>query len=219
MGYYEAIIFDMDGVLVDSEPLFHGALNSRLIEEGAVPISLEEYRLLIGSPIEETWRQLKELRDLPRPIAEYTESYRSMVNQILQDGLNPRSGVAELVTECQRRRLPIAVASSSLRLRVDLTLESIGLQDAFDVVLGGEDVARSKPEPDIYLLAAERLGIPSNQCIAIEDSPLGIDSAVSAGAYTIAVRTGYTEGLDISRAATVLNSLTDFDYSLLTTLQ
>ena len=216
MGDYKAIIFDMDGVLVDSEPLFLKAINSLVIQENAEPISEDENRdHLIGTTIEETWRRLKQLRGLPQSVPEYIERYEVVVEQVLKQELAAQPGVVALIEECRRRGLPKAVASSSLRAWVDLKLESIGLQDAFDVVLGGDDVTLGKPEPDIYLLAAERLGIPPQECIAIEDSPVGIAAAVSAGNHTIAVRTESTKGLDISRAHSVLDSLIDFDLSLL----
>ena len=213
---FKAIIFDMDGVLVDSEPLFLKAINRLMLQENAAPISEEENRdNLIGTTIEETWRRLKKLRGLPRSISEYIEKYEILVEQVLKEELAAQPGVVELIKECQRRGLPKAVASSSLRSWIDLKLHSIGLQDAFEVVLGGDDVTRGKPEPDIYLLAAERLGLPPQECIAIEDLPVGIAAAVSAGTHTIAVRTESTKGLDISRAHSVLDSLKEFDYSLL----
>jgi beta-phosphoglucomutase-like phosphatase (HAD superfamily) len=98
---------------------------------------------------------------------------------------------------------------------VNLKLEAIQLQKAFDVVLGGDDVANGKPAPDIYRLAAQCLGLSPQKCIAIEDSPIGIASAVGSGAYTIAVRTYSTRNLDISAAHAILESLEEFDLSLL----
>ena len=216
MGVFKAIIFDMDGVLIDSEPLFLKAINRQMAEESVAPISEDENRdHLIGTTVEETWLGLKKLRDLPLSIAEYIERYEVLVEQVLKEELAAQPGVVELIRECQRRGLPKAVASSSLRSWVHLKLDSIGLQDVFEVVLGGDDVTRGKPEPDIYLLAAERLGLPPQECIAIEDSPVGIAAAVSAGTHTIAVRTESTKGLDTSKAHSVLDSLTEFDCSLL----
>ena len=216
MGDFKAIIFDMDGVLVDSEPLFLKAINRLVTQENALPISEDENRdHLIGTTIDETWRMLKQLRGLPLPISEYIGRYEVVVEQVLKEELAAQPGVVALIEECRRRGLPKAVASSSLKAWVDLKLASIGLEDAFEVVLGGDDVTLGKPEPDIYLLAAERLDLPPQECIAIEDSPVGIAAAVSAGTHTIAVRTESTQGLDISRAHSVLDSLVDFDLSLL----
>ena len=216
MAGYRAILFDMDGVLVDSEPLFLAAINRLLEQEGVEPISVQENEeFLIGTTIHETWRQLKLHRPLPRPTAEYIERYDAIVRQVMMEELAPQPGVRELLDECNRRGLPKAVASSSLHMWVDLKLAAIGLTGAFDAVLGGDDVSAGKPEPEIYLKAAERLGVPPGECIAIEDSPVGIAAAVASGAYTIAVRTEYTRNLDVSQAHTILETLEDFDRSLL----
>ena len=218
MSGYQALIFDMDGVLVDTEPLFLKAINNLLIQEQAAPVTGEENQtLLIGTTVEETWRRLKETRKLAEPLQSYLEKYEQVVLEVLQAELTPRPGVRRLIDACSQRNLPKAVASSSLHSWVDLKLETLGFQDSFDVVLGGDDVARGKPEPDIYLLAAERLNIPPEQCIAIEDSPVGIAAAVSAGIYTIAVLTDFTRGMDLSQAQQVLETLESFDLNLLRT--
>jgi HAD superfamily hydrolase (TIGR01509 family) len=216
MGDFQGVIFDMDGVLVDSEPLFFNAINRVVTSEGASPISEEENELhLIGTTVEETWRRLKELRHLPRPTEAYIQRYDTVVRQVLKEELAPQPGVTRILEACAQRGLPKAVASSSLRSWIYLKLEAIKLQNAFDVVLGGDDVTYGKPAPDIYLLAAQCLGLPPHKCIAIEDSPVGITAAVGSGAYTIAVRTHSTRNLDISQAHAVLASLEDFDFSLL----
>ena len=216
MDGYQAIIFDMDGVLVDSEPLFLNAINRLLVQEGVDPVSEgENQEFLIGTTIQETWRQLKLRRPLPLPAETYMQRYDVIVQEVMMQELAPQPGVRELLAACRQRGLPVAVASSSRHIWVDLKLAAIGLTGAFDLVLGGDDVTRGKPEPDIYLKAAAGLGIPPEQCIAIEDSPIGIAAAVTAGAYTIAVRTDYTRHLDVSQAHAILETLEDFDLSLL----
>jgi HAD superfamily hydrolase (TIGR01509 family) len=216
MSGYQAVIFDMDGVLVDSEPLFLKAVNNLLVKESAEPVTEEENQnTLIGTTVEETWRRLKAMRGLPESIQYYLGKYDTAVREVLQAELTPRPGVQQLIDACSQRNLPKAVASSSLRSWVNLKLETLGFQDSFEVVLGGDDVTRGKPEPDIYLLAAERLNIPPAQCIAIEDSPVGIAAAVSAGIYTVAVLTDSTRGMDLSQAQLVLETLESFDLNLL----
>ena len=216
MHDYHAVIFDMDGVLVDSEPLFLNAINRLLAQEGVDPVSeAENQEFLIGTTIQETWRQLKLRRPLPLSAETYMNRYDVIVREVMMQELAPQPGVRELIAACRQRGLPIAVASSSRHIWVDLKLAAIGLTGAFDLVLGGDDVINGKPEPDIYLKAAAGLSIPPGQCIAIEDSPIGIAAAVASGAYTIAVRTDYTRHLDVSQAHAILETLEDFDLSLL----
>ena len=216
MGEYQGIIFDMDGVLVDSEPLFLRAINQIITDAGNDPISEDENEAhLLGTTVEETWVRLKRLRRLPDSIESYIGQYDSVVRRVLRRDLLPQPGVVSLLDECSRRGLPTAVASSSRRDWVQLKLEAIGLQSRFDAILGGDDVVNGKPNPEIYLLAANSLGLPARFCIAIEDSPVGIEAATGSGAYTVAVRTYFTRNLDISRANVILDSLEDFDLSLL----
>ncbi|MFQ6026376.1 MAG: HAD family hydrolase [Dehalococcoidia bacterium] len=213
---FQAIIFDMDGVLVDSEPIFLNAVNRLLQREGVEPVSeADNEKHLIGTTVGETWRRLKEMRRLPEPTDLYISKYDDIVREVLSEPLPPQPGVTRLLETCARRGLPTAVASSSLRSWVGMKLNALGLQNSFDVILGGDDVTRGKPEPDIYLLAAERLGFSPENCIAIEDSPVGVASAVAARTYTIAVRTFYTRNMDVSQAHTILETLEDFDLSIL----
>ena len=216
MDGFTAIIFDMDGVLVDSEPLFLKAINNLLTSLGVNPVTDNENEsILIGTTVEETWNLLINMRSLPGTIHSYLDKYDKFVKEILKSDLVPRPGVKSLIEECCNRGIPKAVASSSLREWVHLKLNTINLQDKFDVVLGGDDVQNGKPEPDIYLMAAEKLQMKPSQCIAIEDSPVGISAAVDAGIYTIAVLTESTKNLDLGKANEIIETLEYFDYSKL----
>ena len=216
MAGYKGILFDMDGVLVDSEPLFHKAVNIMVERCGAAPITEEENnRYLLGTTVEETWVRVKELRDVPQTPAELLAGYNEVVKEVLRSDLVPRPGVRDLIAEAQRRGLPIAVASSSLREWVDLKLSVIGLTDAFNVKLGGDDIENGKPAPDIYIKAARLIGLEATECVAIEDSPIGLAAASSSGAYTICTLTDSTRHLDLSAAHVIIENLEEFDYSLL----
>tara|TARA_A100001037_G_scaffold306854_1_gene357255 strand:- start:24834 stop:25493 length:660 start_codon:yes stop_codon:yes gene_type:complete len=213
---YEAILFDMDGVLLDSEPLFLKAINDSLIEYGVDVITDEENRsFLIGTTIHQTWERIKSVRSLDKSVEELISDYEQHVLQIFGGPLDARPGVKDLVAYCKSQHIPIAVASSSQHRWIDIKLKAIGLYDVFDSVMGGDDVTNGKPDPEVYLRSAEKLGISPIDCIAVEDSPVGIASAVSSGAYTIAVKTDSTLGLDVSAAAVLLDDLTYFDYQLL----
>ena len=216
MAGYKGILFDMDGVLVDSEPLFHKAVNIMVERCGAAPITEEENnRYLLGTTVEETWVRVKELRDVPQTPAELLAGYNEVVKEVLRSDLVPRPGVRALIAETQRRGLPIAVASSSLREWVDLKLSVIGLTDAFNVKLGGDDIENGKPAPDIYIKAARLIGLEATECVAIEESPIGLAAASSSGAYTICTLTDSTRHLDLSAAHVIIENLEEFDYSLL----
>ena len=216
MAGYKGILFDMDGVLVDSEPLFHKAVNMMVERCGAAPITEEENnRYLLGTTVEETWIRVKELRDVPQTPEELLAGYNEVVKEVLRSDLVPRPGVKDLIAEAQRRGLPIAVASSSLREWVNLKLSVIGLTDAFAIKLGGDDIENGKPAPDIYIKAAGLIGLEASECIAIEDSPIGLAAASSSGAYTICTLTDSTRHLDLSAADIIIENLEEFDYGLL----
>jgi HAD superfamily hydrolase (TIGR01509 family) len=89
--------------------------------------------------------------------------------------------------ELKRRGMPIAIASSSPRARVDRTLAAAGITDLFDVTVAGDEVERGKPAPDLFLAAAEKLAVPPERCVAVEDSPVGVESALDAGMTVVAV--------------------------------
>ena len=216
MGNFQAVLFDLDGVLVDSEPLYLAAINLLLSQCASRAISDEEnQQFLIGTTVNETWTRIKSLRDLQQPIEYYINKYDPIVRAVLEQRMQPQPGVTTLLQAIKQRRLKAAVASSSLRSWVNLKLINLQLIDYFDALVGGDEVDQGKPAPDIYNLAAQQIGLAPNQCIAIEDSPTGISAAVSSGAYTIAVKTPSTKDLNISKAHMILNSLEEFDFNLL----
>ena len=211
----QGVVFDLDGVLVDSEPLFTQALNRVLAGVEARPLSERENRSLIGTTVEHTWGAIMELRALPQPMDYYLERYDQVIPEIFEEELVLQPGAMRLVEEVRARGLPLGLATSSRRRWVDLELRVTGLGGMFDAVITGDEVEHGKPAPDIYLQTASRLGVAPQHCLAIEDSPSGVTAAVAAGMYTVAVRTESTVGLDISHAQRVINSLEKFDMDLL----
>ena len=213
---YTAILFDMDGVLLDSEPLFLKAINDNLSEYGVDIISDEENQsFLIGTTIHQTWERIKSVRELDKTVEDLITDYEKHVLGIFGGPLDARPGVQALVEYCNKMAIPIAVASSSQHRWIDIKLKAIGLTGVFDSIMGGDDVKNGKPDPEVYVESARRLGKDATECIAIEDSPVGISSAIASGAFTIAVKTESTEGLDVSAANVLIEDLTHFDYGLL----
>lgn len=184
----------MDGVLVDGEPLHFHAVNQLLGEEG-LSISLEAYKPYMGTKA--GWRDMIRDMGLSKPEEYYVPRYHELILEQYRTRSRALPGAVELVNALRAARMPLAVASSSRAAWVDACLTAIGLADAFPVRVTGSDIEHGKPAPDIYLRAAERLGVDPRDCLAIEDAPAGILSAKAAGMTVWAVRTEYTRDLDL----------------------
>ncbi|MDZ7729297.1 MAG: HAD family phosphatase [Dehalococcoidia bacterium] len=187
-------MLDMDGVLVDGEPLHFEAVNALLREEGR-SISLEEYKPFMGT--KSGWRELIGQLGLQHPYEHYRDRYAPLMVEQYRDRSTPLPGAVDLVLNLRASRMPMAVCSSSIAQWVEAALLSIGLTGAFDRIVSGDQVENGKPAPDIYLEASRQLGVNPARCLAIEDSPAGIQSARAAGMTTWAVRTPYTRGLTL----------------------
>lgn len=211
---FQAVVFDMDGVLLDSEPLHHIVLNEVLAVD-AQALSFEEYRPYIGTTLEYTWTDIIGRLALTAPIEQYMAAYdeRVLAAYHLHSVLAP--GAQALLNLLAERGLRLAVASSSRTSWVETCLTTMGIRDCFEVVVTGDMVSRSKPDPEIYCLAATRLGVSPERCLAIEDAPKGVQSAHAAGMTVIGIRTEYTEHLALDGAATILDSLAECTAALL----
>ena len=208
-----AVIFDMDGVLLDSEPLHHVVVNDLLAEHG-VRIDADHYKTYLGTTLEYTWEALIRRFHLPETLDHYRLRYSEAILESYRRHSVPAPGAPELVAGLRDRGLKLAVASSSRTAWVQAALGALGLGEAFDAVVTGDMIAHSKPDPEIYLLAAARLSMEPSRCIAIEDAPKGVAAARAAGMTVVGVRTAYTAHLPLDGAAMVLDDLTEFDYEL-----
>ncbi len=189
----DALIFDMDGVLIDSEPLHQRALVSVLSARGH-HLGDEEYDALVGISQEKTWAWLSSRFGLRGDLSGYRAAYEAAVLQLLHGRLKPEPGAVELVGGLLRVGWRLALASSSPARWVEATLAGLGLEKAFEVVVSGDRIARGKPDPEIFLTAARLLGVSPARALVIEDSLPGLEAASRAGMAVIAVRTRYTRG-------------------------
>jgi HAD superfamily hydrolase (TIGR01509 family) len=210
----QAVVFDMDGVLLDSEPLHHVVLNEVLATEGK-HLSFDEYRPYIGTTLEYTWSDIIRRLDLRGPIDRYIQAYDDGILESYRQHSVIAPGVRALLDLLAARGLPLAVASSSRTDWVETALTTLGIREDFRLVVTGDMVTQSKPDPGIYLLAAGRLGIDPAHCLAVEDSPKGVQAASAAGMTVVGVRTAYTAHLQLDGAIVVLDSLDQFDAALL----
>ena len=209
-GPYHAVVFDMDGVLADSEPAFFEALNEVLMPTGK-QIEWERYQQFLGTSVSVTWRGVLEQLGIEANSEEYVERYNGVLLDVLRRPRPLLPGVGSLIEELKRRRAPIGLATSSWQAWVEALLAGVGLPlETFDAVVWRQMVAKSKPAPDLYLKAAELIQVAPERCIAIEDTPSGIASAKAAGMYTVQVRSASTALPPIDDADLVLESLEDF---------
>ncbi|HWC29263.1 MAG TPA: HAD family phosphatase, partial [Dehalococcoidia bacterium] len=188
---YRAVIFDMDGVLADSEPIYHYAMQLMLTPLGK-QITPTQQRDMMGKSIEDTWAYLANAFSLEGPLDALIDAYDQELRRQLALVRDTLPGVRELLGALKQRGVPMAVASSSLPEWIDALLGGLGLQGTFDAAVSARQAAHPKPAPDVYLLAAERLGIDPNHCIAVEDSPTGLASAKAAAMFTVQSRAAST---------------------------
>jgi HAD superfamily hydrolase (TIGR01509 family) len=184
-----AVVFDLDGVLVSSAEAHWEAYRRTFAAEG-VDFSYEEYhKVAQGVPREVVVRRV--FGDLPAGKAKALMAAKEahLVDYLREGALRPIPGAMEFVDEVRRRGLKIAVATASRTPK--LLLEAAGIRRPFDLILDRTDVKRPKPFPDIYQAAARALGLEPPLCLAIEDSPPGIEAAIAAGMPVLALSTTY----------------------------
>jgi HAD superfamily hydrolase (TIGR01509 family) len=212
---FAAVIFDMDGVLTDSEPAFHAAVNDILARYGShTPI--DEYARFIGVATPAMWTQMIALKRLPATLDEILRAYETPLMTRLREPRPPLPGARELIDELRRRRIPIALCTASYGRWVDAILASAGLEGLFDALSTADMVDATKPDPAPYRLAAEQLGYLPERCIAVEDSRNGLTSALQAGCCVVQLRATATAAPPMDGVARVIESLRDFPLDWLT---
>lgn len=211
---FRAVIFDMDGVLTDSEPAFFAAVNDILARYGK-RISIKEYERYIGSATSDMWARVIELKGVPASRDEIIEAYEAPLMARLREPRPPLPGARELIDALRSRGVPIALCTASFSRWADAILGGAGLAGLFDALSTADMVERTKPDPAPYLLAARKLGLPPEQCIAVEDSVAGVTSAMSAGTHVMQLRATTTAAQPVEGVARVLASLAEFPLELL----
>ncbi len=181
----QAVTFDMDGLLVDSEPLWFEAETAIMTRMGSPWGSADQEHLIGGSLARSTaYMQAKAAQPVPREvIGQWLTA--GMADLVRARGVQVMPGALELLAEVAEAGLPHALVTSAEPEIMAATLDSIGVR--FPVTVCAADVARGKPDPEPYLLAAARLGVTPGRCVALEDSPTGIRSAYDAGLTVVAV--------------------------------
>jgi beta-phosphoglucomutase-like phosphatase (HAD superfamily) len=184
---FDAVLFDMDGLLLDSERVLMRAWTAAAAEEGLV-IRPEVYAGVIGRASQESHRLFVDMFGGPATYGRLRERVDVRIGRIGGHAVFPlKDGVVELLGELRARDVPCAVASSSGADEIRHRLDAVGVLSHFAAVAGGNEVAQGKPDPAVYRLAAQRLGIPATACLAFEDSENGARAALAAGAQLVVV--------------------------------
>ena len=177
----KAVIFDMDGVLVDSQPYHFKADIDTMAEYGVIK-DQKFYEAFAGTLTDNRMRTLRDMFGLDVPAEELIEKREKMILDVMaNEDIKPVSGIPELLRSIKALGLKTAVASSSGIELIKLVLDRLGIAVYFDSITSGNDVKRGKPSPDIFLLAAERIGAEPSECLVVEDSENGVRAAKAAG--------------------------------------
>jgi HAD superfamily hydrolase (TIGR01509 family) len=182
-----AVIFDMDGLMVDTEPVYQIAWKQAAAELG---YDLDDtlYSTFVGRPTPACEAIIIERFGAAFPLERFRERWPALWrSEVDTKGIETKPGLEEILALVESHRLPMAVATSSEADYVEVTLRQAGLANRFDAMVTGDEIVRGKPEPDIYLEAARKLGVPPSDCVALEDSEAGILAIQRAGMTGILV--------------------------------
>ena len=180
----KAVVFDMDGLLFDTEAIYHRAMVDAAVALGR-EMSLPLYLSMVGLPGAESKAKLAAHYGQDLDVEDFWERSRTAFHERLDAELRLKAGVVELLDHLDRLQLPRAIATSSGRPSVDHHLQAHGLTHRFDAIVAHGDYRSGKPAPDPYLKAAELLGVPPGHCLALEDSHNGVRAAAAAGMMTV----------------------------------
>ena len=183
----DAVIFDLDGLLADTE-IISLKVYQELLKDFGIPFTEETYsREYSGHREEENVQRFLDTYDLPWNFDQTLEKVYELEAQILAKGVNLKKGAKNLLAFLQREGIPIALATSSVESRARMILDSNGILSLFDHLVFAKDVKRSKPYPDIFLKACSDLNVLPESCLVLEDSEAGIEAASRAGISVICI--------------------------------
>jgi beta-phosphoglucomutase len=214
----EGVIFDMDGVLVDSGPA-HQESWQRVARRHGVEVSPDRFRQTFGLPSRDIIRRIWGDKVTDNEVARIDQEKEAVYRELIRDHIPLMPGCREMLERLRRARLWLAVATSSSPENLDLVISDGLIANFFQAEVHGFDVAFGKPAPDCFLLAAERLGLPPATCVVLEDAPVGIEAAHAAGMRVIALAgTHPADRLSAAGAERVVSTLDGVTPELVRTL-
>ena len=215
----DAVIFDMDGVIVDSE--IHWKTTEGYFLQSLIPTwNINDQDKILGLGVHDLYALLASTYQLQKTKEQFLELYQEMANVIYGQKVSLIEGFTELLSALHANHIPVALASSSPWTWINIMLERFNLRESFQAIVSADELeGEGKPSPAIYLLTAKRLGVSPTRCIAIEDSKNGVLSAKNAGMYCIGFRNGFNDEQDLSRADMIIQHFAELDWQTLRQLR
>lgn len=215
----KAVIFDMDGVIVDSEPINSKSWEILLLRNGIKPI-LNKSGLIheVGDTRKDAYQKIIDKHKLQGDVENIRNKRREIFAELMKKKTDTMPGLLTLIELLKKNDIKMAVASSRHLNHVLLILDNLKIKNNFQAIIGHIPTLKRKPEPDIYLYAAQKLKINHEECIALEDSEIGVISAKNAGMKVIAIPNKYTLHQDFSKADKIINNLSEISLEMLNKL-
>ncbi len=214
----EAVIFDMDGVLIDSEP-FHLVVNEKIFANLGINLSEDEYHSFIGTTHKDMWSTIKKRYNLPQSVPKLVNMQVSgNINYIKNEEIEAIEGVTNLISEIKRKNLKIGIASSSPTEVIELIINKLGISHYFSAIVGGEGIERGKPAPEIFLKAAKVLNTKPAACLVIEDSENGVKAAKAAGMKCVGFKNPNSGNQDLGKADLIVDNYDSLNVNTLKNL-
>lgn len=209
----QTVIFDMDGVIVDTEPVHHFAYYQHF-KELNIDVSDEMYRSFTGNSTRNIFQKLKSQFDLQEDVEDLILRKRHLFNEAfdLKEDLYLIDGVEELIKDLHSNGMQLIVASSASKVTINRVFTRFNLHQYFTHIVSGEDFPKSKPHPAIFEHAASLSVAPKENCIVIEDSTNGIQAAVSAEIFCVGYDSFHSKDQDLSKANVVIRNFSELNF-------
>jgi len=215
----ECVVFDMDGVIIDSEPAYL-EVETKVLEGLGISVPAEYHQRFVGATAPHMWREVIRDYSLSESVEDLVRMERAGYMSYLRSEKHLRSipGASRLIRELNGKGVKLVVASSSPARAVDEVLGRLKLSRFFRGAVGGDEVQKGKPAPDIFLVAAKLAGSTADRCLAIEDSRNGVKSAKSAGMRCVGFKNPNSGNQDLSLADLVVERISELTYETLAAL-
>jgi len=206
----KAVIFDMDGVIAETEHAHIVAEKQTMLKYG-IKISEDELHEYTGTTAKVMFTSLIKKHRLDTTFDRIFKEKEEILFKLLEEDVQPTKGVIDLLRKLRKMKVKLAVASSSHKRMIEYVLKKLEIIDFFDSIVGAEDIDRSKPDPEIFLISAKRLNVKPEECIVVEDSKLGVEAAKKAGMKCLGYVNPSSGKQDLSKADFVADDFCKLD--------